>query len=438
MANPLRNEMQVIVKSPATGEIRKEFTVQTQKEAEKYIEDSHEAFKTWKLTSFEESASILNKMAALLRNNKKALAKMSTEQMGKAISQAEGEIDSCAVIYEYNAENGAKFLADEKLEMDNGRAIITYQPIGVILAMQPWNFPFYQVIRYSAANIMAGNTTLLKHAEICWDTARRIQELYEQAGLPKDVFNVIYVDNETVDELIAHDKVRGVTLTGSTAAGKIVAEIAGKHLKKTVLKLGGSDPYIILEDAQLDDAVQTCVQGRINNAGQTCIAAKRFIVLESIYDAFKEKFVAAMQAVTYGDPMQQDCQRAPPLAREDLRDKLHQQVQDSVKSGATLLTGGEIPSGKGYFYPATVLENVNPGMPAYEEELFGPVASLIKAKDELEAIKIANDNVYGLGGGVMSANTERAIELAKKIDTGMVNINGYALSQMSLPFGGVK
>lgn len=428
----------VTVKNPATGEVRKQFTPHTKAQAEQIINVAHHAFDTWKNTPFQQRKDVILEMADLLESNKDELAALITAEMGKPVNQAKGEIDVSVAVCRYTAETGLDFLKDEERPIEGGTGIISYEPIGVILAMQPWNFPIYQVIRYSAANLLAGNTTVLKHAEICWDAAEKVQQLYTKAGLPEGAFGVIHVDNETVDTLIAHQHVRGVTLTGSAAAGKIVAKEAGAHLKKTVLELGGSDPYIILEDAPLENIVSVCVKGRINNAGQTCVAAKRFIVVAEIYDKFKEKFVAAMKDVSFGDPTQEDTAMGP-IAREDLRDTLHEQVQKSLKNGATCLTGGELPSDvKGYFYPATVLENVKPGMPAYDEELFGPVASLIKAKDEEDAVRIANDHVYGLGGGVFTANQARGIDIARKIDTGMVNVNGYGTARSNMPFGGVK
>ena len=433
------NHQSVKTYNPATGDLHKTYYLHNKDEAEQIIENAHKAFLEWRETSFDERAKILNKVADILERDKTELAEMMTKQMGKPIAQGEGEIDLCAGIARYTAENGSKELADEERDFAEGKkGIITYQPLGVILGMQPWNFPFYQCMRYSMAVIMAGNTTAFKHAELCHETAERIQKIYEEAGLPEDVFSVLYVDDETADELISHDKIRGVTFTGSAAAGKIVAKEAGAHLKKTVLELGGSDPYIILKDANLDEIMDACVQGRVNNGGQTCIAAKRFIVEEDIYDEFKEKFVQAMKNVKVGDPMDRDNDMGP-LSSKSRREDLHSQVEECIEKGATVLCGGEIPEGKGYFYPATVLENIKPGMPAYDDELFGPVAALFKVKDEQEAIDLANDHRYGLGGGVFSADEEKAIKIAReKIDTGMVNVNGYAIAQPNLPFGGVK
>ena len=322
--------------------------------------------------------------------------------------------------------------------MDGGRAIISYQPTGVLLGIQPWNFPLYQVIRYSAANIMAGNTTVLKHAGNVFGMAEKIEELFKQAGFPEYCFNNLLIDGKTASSLISHKAISGVTFTGSDATGKKVAEEAGKHVKKTVLELGSNDAYLVLDDADLELAVKTCVTGRMINNGETCVSAKRFVVVESLYDDFKAQIKEQFEAMKMGDPMADDTDLGP-MAREDLRDGIHDQVMESVKAGANIVTGGEIPSQTGYYYPPTLLDNLAPGMPAYDDELFGPVASLIKAKDNDDAMRIANDSRYGLGGGIFSKDEKKAIELAKKyFDTGMININGYGLAQPNLPFGGVK
>lgn len=322
--------------------------------------------------------------------------------------------------------------------MQGGRAIISYRPTGVLLGIQPWNFPLYQVIRYSAANIMAGNTTVLKHAGNVFGMAEKIETLFLQAGFPEHCFSNLLVDGKTASALISHSAISGVTFTGSDGTGKKVAEQAAKHVKKTVLELGSNDAFVVLDDADLALAVKACLQGRIINNGQTCVAAKRFVVVDSLYNDFKEALSQQFKAIKMGDPMDEDTELGP-MAREDLRDKIHQQVQDSVNAGAKVIVGGEIPQQTGYYYPPTVLENLTPGMPAYDDELFGPVASLIKAKDNDDAMRIANDSRYGLGGGIFSKDEKKAIELAKKyFDTGMININGYGLAQPNLPFGGVK
>lgn len=423
--------------NPATGKIYKIYKKQSKQQAELSIEKAFDAFLEWRDTSLEMRAKIIKNIGDELANHRDELATMMANQMGKPLSQGRSEVDLCVAICNYTAEKGPEELKSEVREVQGGMGVVSYEPMGVILGMQPWNFPCYQAIRYSIACFMAGNTTVFKHSAICWETAEKLQKIFEKAGLPKNVFTVIYVDDDTVDQLIAHPKISGVTLTGSATAGKIVAEQAGKYLKKSVLELGGSDPYLILDDENLEEIVHICIQGRINNAGQTCVAAKRFIVLESIYEKFKEHYVLAMKQVTYGDPLQDETDMGP-MAREDLQQKLHSQVQQSVEKGAKLLCGGQVPEGEGFYYPGTVLENAKPGMPAYDDELFGPVAVLFKANDIEDAVRIANDHRYGLGGGVFCSDDDLAMNVAHQINTGMVNINGYKLAQPSMPFGGVK
>ncbi|MDX1782961.1 MAG: aldehyde dehydrogenase family protein, partial [Aequorivita vladivostokensis] len=304
--------------------------------------------------------------------------------------------------------------------------------------IQPWNFPVYQVIRYSIANLMAGNGILLKHAENVTGTGLMLQKIYEDAGLPKHLFTVLKITHDQSDKIIKHELVRGVTLTGSPDAGRTIAKKAGAALKKTVMELGSNDAYIVLEDADLELAVKMCVRGRIYNNGETCVAAKRFVVVDKIYDEFRDAYVEQMKKITHGDPTDKDS-KIGPMARKDLRETLHEQVEKSVKKGAKILCGGEMPKGNGFFYPATILDNVKPGQPAYDDELFGPVASLIRAKDEDDAMRIANDSRYGLGGGIFSKDEKKAIDLASKyFDTGMVFINSFGLAQPNMPFGGVK
>ena len=330
-------------------------------------------------------------------------------------------------------------MEDEHRELPNGgRGIIQYAPIGVIYRIQPWNFPLYQVIRYSIVNLMAGNGVLLKHAKNVTGTALKIKEIFDKAGLDKDIFTVLIIDHDVSDKIIEHDKVRGVTLTGSSGAGKHVGEKAGAVLKKTVLELGSNDAYLVLDDADIDLAAKVSSQGRLYNNGETCVAAKRFVVVESVYDEFIEKFVNIMKNKPCGDPTNEDSKLGP-IAREDLRDELHEKVEESVAKGAKIVCGGKIPEGKGYYYPSTVLDNVTPGQPAYDDELFGPVASVIKAKDNEDAMRIANDSRFGLGGGIFCKDEDKAIQLAKDhFDTGMVNINGFSLANPNMPFGGVK
>ncbi len=425
---------------PATGEKLDSYPLMSDAERDQVIEDCHEAFLKWRMETPEVRAKIIKDIGQGLRDNKNQLAHLMTKEMGKLLKQSEQEVDLVAGICDWTAANGPDNLKDEERELPNGqgKGIVTYSPIGVIYGIQPWNYPAYQVVRYSIANLMAGNGVLLKHASNVTGTGLLLEKIYREAGLPENLFRTLKVSHDQSDEVVKHKLIRGVTLTGSSDAGSYVGQLAGKHLKKTVLELGSNDAYLVLEDADLDKAVKTCVMGRIYNNGETCIAAKRFIVVDKIYDAFKEKFVEAMKAVKHGDPMSNDVKMGP-MAREDLRDDLHEQVEQSVAKGAKILCGGEKPSGKGYYYPATVLGNVEPGQPAYDDELFGPVASLIRAKDADDAMRIANDSRFGLGGGIISENVDKAVQLAQMhFDTGMVFINGFGLAVPNMPFGGVK
>lgn len=425
--------------NPATGQPIREFHTITDEELDHKIELTHEAFLDWKQRSFDERGAMVRKVGELLVSQKDRLSRLMTEEMGKPIAEAPAELELCKGICDYSADKAADVLADETRDLPGGRALVTHQPIGVIFGIQPWNFPFYQVIRYTIANLMAGNTVLLKHAPNVWGCAEALEEIFREAGLPENVFNVLYIHDDQASQVTEHRRVRGVTFTGSPATGHKIAADASRHLKKTVLELGSNDAFLVLEDADIDKAVNACVTGRVNNNGQTCVAAKRFVVVDAVYDKFRDAYIDKMKQIEFGDPADENTQLGP-LAREDLRDKLHEQVKESVEKGATCAIGGEVPNDvEGFFYPATVLENVKPGMPAYDGELFGPVASLIRAEDEADAIRLANDSVYGLGGGMFSEDEERAVRLARDhFDTGMVSINGYYIAQPNLPFGGVK
>lgn len=425
--------------NPTTEEEIREYEYMTMSEALQTVENCHKAFTDWKLTSLEARAEIIKNIGVKLAEHKNEFVRLMTDEMGKTRKQGGQEIDLCTAICDYTAEKGQEALKDEERELpEGGKGVISYSPTGVIYGIQPWNFPAYQAVRYSIANLMAGNGVLLKHAENVTGSALLLQKIYEEAGLPKNLFSVLIIDHEQSDEIIENDLVRGVTLTGSPKAGKIIAEKAAAVLKKTVLELGSNDAYLVFDDADLELAVKTCVMGRVYNNGETCVAAKRFIIVEKLYDDFKHAFVKAMKEVKMGDPTDGSTDIGP-MARKDLRDKLHDQVIKSVDKGAHVLLGGTIPDQKGFFYPPTVLENIEPGQPAYDDELFGPVASLIKAKDNEDALRIANDSKYGLGGGIFSQNEEKAFEIAKKyFDTGMVFINSFGLAQPNMPFGGVK
>jgi len=424
--------------NPTSEELLETYQLVSHDGAKEIIEQAHAAFLEWRQVPLDKRAEVLLKVASLIRERSEEYAALMTREMGKTLAQGKEECELCAAICEYTAVEGPRLLADETRELKGGHALISYQPQGVIYGIQPWNFPLYQVIRYSAANLMAGNTVLLKHAANVWGMALEVEKLYLDAGLPLNAFRSLLINHEVSDAVIEHKLVRGVTLTGSPGAGRIVARKAADALKKTVLELGSNDAYLVLADADINKAAQVGVQARVYNMGQTCVAAKRFIVEETVYEEFRDAYVNAMKKLSMGDPWAEDTDIGP-MARKDLRDKLHNQVLESIDAGANCLLGGQTPEGKGAFYPPTVLENVAPGQPAYDDELFGPVASLIKVRDEAEAMRVANDSPYGLGGGIFSADEEKALRLARDaFDTGMININGYNLAQPNLPFGGVK
>lgn len=424
--------------NPFTEQTLKEYSLLTHQEAIEAVENADKCFDEWKLVPIAQRAKLANSLAKVIEDNQEEIVQLMIDEMGKVKAQGEQEVALCADICRYTASIAEEALANEHRDFEQGKAIITYQPIGVILGIQPWNFPLYQVIRYSITNLVAGNTTVMKHASNVFGMAQKIQSLYEEAGFPKNAYQSLLVDGKTASKLISEKGIKGVTFTGSDKIGKQVAEEAAKYSKKTVLELGSNDAFMVLDDADIDVAIKACVLGRVINNGETCVSAKRFIVTEKNYDQFKEGFKKAMMQLKLGDPRDKDTDIGP-MARKDLREKLHEQVTESIEAGATIVCGCEIPDKKGFFYPASILENVTPNMPAYDDELFGPVASLIKAKDDKDAMRIANDSRYGLGGGIFSKNEEYAVDLAiKYFDTGMVNINGYNLSQVNLPFGGVK
>ncbi|MBF0659262.1 NAD-dependent succinate-semialdehyde dehydrogenase [Psychrobacter sp. NG25] len=425
--------------NPTTGEEIKNYDYMSVDEVNKIVDASHEAFLAWRTVSHEERGRAIKSIGDKLIEYKEELAKLMTEERGKLYSQSLEEIDLCKAICDYTAENGVESLADDVRDIEGMRkGLVSYQPIGIIYGMQPWNFPAYQVFRYTIANLMAGNSILLKHASNVTGSGLLIEKILHESELPNDLFRTIIIGHDQSEELINNDKVRGVTLTGSDKAGVIVGQQAAKAIKKAVLELGSNDAFIVLEDADLNIAVETCTQARLINNGETCVAAKRFIVVDSVYDEFRKRIVEKFEGAKYGDPMD-DSSDIGPLARKDLQEQLHEQVEQSVAKGATIAVGGKVPDSKGSFYPATILENVEKGQPAYDDELFGPVASLIRAKDQDDALRIANDSRYGLGGAIFSKDTDKAVRLAREeFDTGMVYINGYGLANPALPFGGVK
>lgn len=425
--------------NPATGEQIKEYNYISSAEVDQAIDASHQAFLKWRQTSANERAKVIQSIGDTLMTYKEELARLMTEERGKLYSQSLEEVDLCKGICDFTAANGVSALADDAREVEGlKKGLVSYQPIGVIYGIQPWNFPAYQVFRYTIANLMAGNSILLKHAANVTGSGLLIEKILQESDLPDDLFKALLISHDQSEKVIEHDKVRGVTLTGSDKAGAIVGQQAAKVIKKTVLELGSNDAFIVLEDADLDVAVETCTNARLYNNGETCVAAKRFIVVDSLYDDFRTRIIEQFKSKTFGDPMD-DSYDMGPLARKDLQEKLHEQVVESVDKGAVIAVGGELPEGKGSFYPATILENVKSGQPAYDDELFGPVASLIRAKDQDDAMRIANDSRYGLGGAIFSKDEDKAIRLAEEqFDTGMIYINGFGLANPALPFGGVK
>ena len=373
-----------------------------------------------------------------MRKNKEAYASLMTEEMGKPIKQAKAEVEKCAWVCDYYAENAAYFLQDEMIRTEAKKSFIAFRPLGVVLAIMPWNFPFWQVFRFAAPALMAGNGVLLKHSSNVSGCSLALEEIFELSGFPKGLFRSLLIRAEKVSDVIRHKFVQAVTLTGSTLAGRSVASIAGSVLKKTVLELGGSDPYVILEDADLDKAVKLCVAAKLLNGGQSCIAAKRFVVVDKIYEAFVAKFVEEMKSKKMGNPRDEKNDLGP-QARPELRDELHAQVLKSVAMGARLLLGGEIPPIHGAYYPPTILVDVDQGMPAFDEEIFGPVAAIIKVKDEEEAIKTANHSDFGLGAVVFTSDEGKGEKIAKyELEAGCCFVNDFVKSDPRLPFGGIK
>ena len=424
--------------NPANGKLIRSYPEMTIDEVDKVLHLVNNTFIEWKETAFNERAKLMLNAANVLREQSEELSKLMTEEMGKPIAQSKAEVEKCAWVCDYYAANAEKFLEDEFVETDSKKSFITYQPLGVVLAVMPWNFPFWQVFRFAAPGLMAGNAGLLKHSSNVSGCALAVEKIFRKAGFPENLFRTILLPSSQMDEVIKNKVIKAVTLTGSVPAGKAVAATAGSVLKKTVLELGGSDPYIVLEDADLRLAADNCTTARLINGGQSCIAAKRFIVVEKIYDEFEKLFVKNMQNKKMGDPFD-ETNDVGPQASKALRDELHQQVLQSIEKGAKLLLGGEISEGEGAYYPPTVLSNVTKGMPAYDEELFGPVAALIKVKNEEEAIKVANDSVFGLGAAVFTKDEKRGEKIAKeKIIAGICFVNAFVKSDPRLPFGGVN
>ncbi|HEY2824335.1 MAG TPA: NAD-dependent succinate-semialdehyde dehydrogenase [Gemmatimonadales bacterium] len=429
--------MSLLSINPSTGATVATYDEMSAAEVDGALSEAHRAFEDWRRTTFEQRAVPMRRAAALLRAKAADYGTLMATEMGKPVGQGKGEAEKCAWVCEYYADNAAQFLKDQPAPSDASKSYVTFQPLGPVLAVMPWNFPFWQVLRFAAPALMAGNTAVLKHAASVTGSALAIEQLFKDAGFPKGAFRTLRIPSGRVADVIRSAQVAAVTLTGSTAAGQSVASAAGSVLKKTVLELGGSDAYVVLDDADLDPAAETCVASRLINSGQSCIAAKRFIVVQSVLGRFTELFVERMRAKVVGDPFAPGVDLGP-LARRDLRDELHRQVEASVKLGASVLLGGTVPAGPGAFYPPTVLAGVAPGTPAYQEELFGPVAAIIPARDEADAIRIANDSVFGLGAAVFTRDTARGERVAREFAAGACFVNAFVRSDPRLPFGGVK
>jgi succinate-semialdehyde dehydrogenase/glutarate-semialdehyde dehydrogenase len=423
--------------NPASGELIAETPAFDDSMIEQALGRASDQARQWASAPHRDRADLLNAIADQLDSRKDRLAGIITEEMGKLIKESRAEVEKCAWVCRYYADHGESFVADETIDTDARHSLVAYQPLGAVLAVMPWNFPLWQVFRFAAPAIAAGNVGLLKHASNVMQCSQAIENVFNQAGAPKGLFTHLAIRSDRVEQIINDKRVRAVTLTGSEPAGRAVAAQAGKVLKKSVLELGGSDPFVVFEDANLELAVSKAVQSRFMNAGQSCIAAKRFIVVEAVADDFEQRFAEAVAALTPGDPSQEDTHLAP-MARADLRDEIHRQVLDALDNGATCLTGGALVDGPGYFYQPTVLSGVREGMRAYREELFGPAASILRADHEDHALQLANDSDFGLGGSIWSQDIDRGLAAARRLECGCAFVNELVKSDPRVPFGGIK
>ena len=431
-----RDTLQTV--NPATGEPGKSYDKNTIEEAHSAAAVAHKAFRKWRRTSFAERAAVIRKAGEVLRARKDEFARLMTEEMGKTLDEGRAEIEKCAFNCDWFAENAERYLADEPVDTGEGETFVTFNPIGVVLAVMPWNFPFWQVFRFAAPALMAGNGALLKHASNVPGCALAIEDVLHEAGVPRELFRTLLVGSSDVEALIKDENVAAVTLTGSVNAGKSVATASGSVLKKCVLELGGADAYLILDDADIVAAAKVAATARMVNGGQSCIAGKRFIVLRSVLEPFEKALADAMRGFEMGDPRKEGTTLGP-MQSVGARDEIHSQVSESVRKGARLLLGGKIPDRPGAWYPPTVLTNVLPGQPAHDEEVFGPVAAIIAAGDEADAIRIANDSEFGLGSGVLTTNLDRGRRIAAaELEAGLSFVNENVRSDPRAPFGGVK
>ena len=423
--------------NPATGTLIQKYEEMDPETVDQILDGAERAHRAWRPLSFAVRASGLQKAAEILRGRVEPYAALMAWEMGKPLAQGRGEVEKCAWVCDFYAEQAESFLGSEDIKSDAIRSQVRFEPLGVLLAVMPWNFPFWQVFRFAAPALMAGNGAVLKHASNVPGCALEIERVFADAGLPEGLFRTLLIGASGVSRVIENPIVKAVTLTGSTPAGKAVAAKAGSELKKTVLELGGSDPYLILDDQDLELTAEDCAAARLVNGGQSCVAAKRFIVLGSIRARFESLLVEKMKAYRMGDPTDEGV-RIGPQARHDLRDELHRQVRRSVDAGARVLLGGSLPQVPGAFYPPTVLTGVRKGMAAYDEEMFGPVAAVISAVDEDDAIAMANDTIFGLGAAVYTSDSAQAERVAAQIEAGCCFINGFVRSDPRLPFGGIK
>jgi len=424
--------------NPANGKTIRVYEEMTPADVEETVRTANEAFTTWRDTGFAERRALMKRAAEVLRERSAEYARLMALEMGKTIREGRAEATKCAWVCDYYADHAESFLQPEPIESDASKSFVVGRPLGVVLAVMPWNFPFWQVFRFAAPALMAGNVGLLKHASNVPGCALAIEDVFRTAGFPENTFRTLLIGSAQVQAVVENPLVRAATLTGSAPAGRAIASAAGRVLKKTVLELGGSDPYVILGDADLDEAVPTCVSSRLINSGQSCIAAKRFIVVESLRERFEALFVEHMRTRRVGDPLDEDTDVGP-MARRDLRDELHDQVRRSVEGGARCLLGGTVPEGEGAFYPPTVLTGVERGMAAHDEETFGPVAAIIPVRDEAQAIRVANDSCFGLGAAVFTRDAARGERIAaEQIEAGCCFVNAFVKSDPRLPFGGIK